>query len=57
MKNVNTKHGADYEPAKKRVIARWKKGFNRGSRDELHDRAKLRRDLDPVLGSGTEESS
>ena len=55
MKAANPKHGADYERAKKRAIARLKQGFNLGfikpkSRDELHDRAKLRKDSDSVPG-------
>jgi len=62
MKSANTKHGADYERAKKRAIAQLKKGFNLGfikskSRNELHDRAKLRSNSESLPDSGTEESS
>ncbi len=58
MKGANPKHGIRYERAKKRAIARLKKGFNLGfikpkSRDELYDRAKSRRDSDSVPGFPT----
>jgi hypothetical protein len=57
MEGENTKHGVDYERAKKRALARLKKGFNLGfikpkSRDELHDREHLRRDSKSVPASG-----
>ncbi len=50
----------DYERAKKRALARLKKGFDLGfvkpkSRDELHDREKLRMESDSSRGSGTQE--
>ncbi len=60
MKKVDSRFSADYERAKKRELARLKKGFNLGfvkpkSRDELHDRGKMRADSESGPGSGAEE--
>jgi hypothetical protein len=51
MNKIKRASEVDYERAKKRALARLKKGFNLGfvkpkSRDELHDREKLRTELE-----------
>lgn len=50
----------DYERAKKRALARLKKGFNLGfvkpkSRNELHDREKLRTESEFRPDSGFDD--
>jgi hypothetical protein len=54
--------GAEYERAQKSALARMKKGYNLGfikpqSRDELHDRAKLRVESEQGRGSGSGEKA
>jgi hypothetical protein len=54
------KTSGEYDRAKKRALARMKKGYNLGfvkpkSRDELYDREKLRPESEPGRGSEVAE--